>query len=1004
MMLRYTTWIVMVFMLAATSIGIAQQHEVTGTVTDATTGATLPGVNVIIDGTNLGTVTNIDGEYSIPMPSANAVLVFSYIGYERLTVPVDGRSLIDVALSQDVFLADELVVVGYGVQQKVNLTGSVGIVSSRDLENRSVASVEEALQGAIPGLKLVRTSGQPGNQSIDINIRGTSTFTNNPALIIVDGVPSSLDMLNPNDIESISVLKDASTAAIYGSRATGGVILVTTKRGQAGTHQFNYRSTVSLQQPTRLPEKVSAIDYAQMHNLASTNDGISPLYGQSDLDRFSSPEWRDHDWEGYLLNNAPQTNQNISVSGGTDTHTYYLSIGYLNQNGIINNSDFERWNIQANQNFKIGDKFSFDVRGGYAPSNRTEPAYPWSHLRWIDATPKIFPFKSEDGKWLETPAHTSGGNAMANLSEDGGQSILKNAKVNGNITANYNLAENLNIQASYGSVFTNSRSRSFRNILRVFDPLDTERVAVESEDNFLDVNNFRESLQNINVITTYNNNYKDHSFAVLLGASREWFETENDFVGTRNFLTDNIFTISAGSSNPVNWQISGGAADWALESYFSRINYSFRNKYLFEAAIRYDGSSRFTEDLRWGAFPSFSGGWLVSEESFLKNHHLLTFLKVRGSWGQVGNQNVGFYPFANRLSEGAYFFNSSPQRAVGTAGAANPFLTWETKEASNFGLEGSVFENLFEFEVDLFFEKTYDILLQLPLPTTFGTPAPVQNAGRVDNRGWEVQLSHRNTLGDFSYGVSFHISDATNKVNDMGGISPRIFGDTITEEGRPMNEWFGLKADGFFQSQAEVENHAFQDAQTSAGDNRYVDQNGDGVIDSNDRVRLGRSDPRFPFGVRINLSYKNFDFSALGQGVFKHNAIQKAWEASGAADTYRVYHLDYWTEANTNPRFPKPRLGSGPGVGINKEFSSFWLEDAAYFRLKHVEIGYNLSHDLMDRLGIRNARVFASAENLLTFTSFLGYDPELATGLDRRQIQSRYPLAKLYNLGININF
>lgn len=1001
---KKTMLLAVVLLLVIPITGLAQNHNVSGTVTDAETGETLPGVNIMIKGTSQGTTTGLEGGYTISSVASTDTLIFSYVGYESSEVAISGRERIDVALAALTVMGDELVVVGYGVQEKVNLTGSVATVSTEELENRPVASVEEALQGAAPGLKMVRTSGQPGNQSIDINIRGTSTFTTNPALIIVDGIPSSLDKLNPNDIESISVLKDAASTAIYGSRATGGVILVTTKSGREGAPQFNYSSSVSVQKPTRWADKVSAFEFAQMHNLASNNDGISPIFSESDLETYSSSDWEDHDWDGYLLNNAFQTNQNVSISGGSDSHNYFFSVGYLKQDGVVINTDYERFNVRLNQNFQIGDKLEISARGEYSPSTRTEPGYSWSYLRWIQGTPQVYPFLSENGRWLETPAHTAGGNAMASLSEDGGEGIVKNKKLSGNFSATYNLLDNLNFTGTYGIVNDTYRDRNYRNILTVYNANNPEEVAVKSDNNYLDIENSQQTLQTLNLLARYNNAIRSHDFSVLAGFTREWFESNLDELGTRDFLTDNIYVIDAGSNNPSLWNIGGTAADWALQSFISRVNYAFRDKYLLEASMRYDGSSRFAEGNRWGLFPSISAGWIISDENFLENNSTLTFLKLRGSWGRVGNQNVGFYPFVSRLSQGAYYFNGSPQRAVATAGAANPLLTWETKEAINFGLEGSLFENLFEFEVDLFYEKTNDILLQLPLPSTYGQPEPVQNAGRVDNRGWEVQLSHRNTVGDFGYGISFNVSDATNEVINMGGISPRISGDTITEEGRPMNEWYGLQADGFFQSEAEVENHAFQDPQTSAGDIRYVDQNNDGVINSDDRVRLGRSDPRFPFGLRINLNYKNFDFSAFGQGIMEHKVISRPWEASGAVDTYRTYHLDYWSADNPDARFPKPRLGSGPMVGINKEFSSFWIEDAAYFRLKHVELGYNLPYDLIDKVGIRNLRIFASAENLFTITNYLGYDPELATGLERRQIQSRYPISKLFNVGIDINF
>ncbi|WP_236970200.1 SusC/RagA family TonB-linked outer membrane protein [Membranihabitans marinus] len=972
--------------------------NVSGTVTDVNN-EPLIGVNVQVKGTDKGTATDFDGNYSLNDVNENAILVFSYIGYQTVEVPLDGRTELSIQLISDSELLDEVVVVGYGIQKKVNLTGAVGVIEADQLENRPIASVEEALQGQVSGLNVVRTGGQPGNQTIDFKIRGASTFTSNPVLTIIDGVPSSLDRINPNDIESISVLKDAASASIYGSRAAGGVILVTTKSGGSGKPRINIKSTISLQDPTRWPEKPSAFDYATMRNLALVNDGTAPFYTESDLARFSSSDWQDHDWDGYLINQAIQSNHNVSISGGTDAHKYYMSIGLLDQNGIVINSDFQRLNFQLNQVFNIGEKLKLDVRGGYSPSKGISPSSGWSPLRFIYSTQKTEPFLSEDGKWLQEAAHTQGGNALAVLSEDGGQRLSKSNRLNGNFKVTYNIWDQLDFTAGYGIVGTNEKNRSYKNILKVYDPIDQDKVAVESVDNYLDIDYSEETLQNINLFLNYSKNISGHELSFLGGMTREWYNNTVEGIGTRDFLTDNIYVIDAGSSDPNFWSVNGTASDWALESYIARANYSYNDKYLFEASARYDGSSRFSEDRRWGFFPSFSAGWVASNEDFLSSNSVLTFLKFRLAWGQVGNQNVGFYPFANRLAQSAYFFNGSPQRAVGTAGAPNPLLTWETKEAINLGIEGSIFNNLLEFDINLFSENAKNILLQLPLPTTFGQAEPVQNAGQVDNMGWELELRHRNTLGDFSYGLSFQISDSKNNIVSMGGISPRISGYSISEEDYSMDEWFGYKAIGFFQSDDEANNSATQNPQVGAGDIKYLDANNDGEINSDDRVRLGRSDPRLPFGVRINFDYKNFNFIAFGQGVMSHNAITRPWEISSV----RSYHLDYWTPENTDAKFPSPRVGGGPLVGINKEFSSFWLEDASYFRLKQLQVGYTISGEKWSNLKLGDIQLYVSAENLITFTKYLGYDPELATGLDIRQLEARYPLSRLFNFGVNIN-
>lgn len=981
-----------------------QGIKVQGQVTAEGESAGLPGASVTIKGTTIGTVTDADGRYELEVPDGNAALVFSYIGFVTQEIALSGQRVVDIVLRQDMAALEEVVVIGYGTQKKVNLTGAVAVVDAEKLGNRPVASVEEALQGQVPGLKVVRTGGQPGNQEIDFQVRGTSTFSANPVLIVIDGIPSAsnqLSQLNPHDIDNISVLKDAASAAIYGSRATGGVILVTTKTGKSGKPKISYNGTYSLQRPTRFPKKVSALDHALMSNEARANDGNAPKFSAEQIAMYSSPEWKDHDWFGAVLDEAMQTNHNVNISGGNEHQDYYFSLGYLKQDGIVINTGFERFNLQLNQNIKISDKFKFGFRGSYAPSKMNEPAGGDLGLSNVFASPATSPIKTDDGRWIAS--------SIAHASKDGGARVINNYRVAGNFSLDYKIIPNLTVTGNYGVNSNRGRSSDFRKKMTIYDEFNHDIIASQDPYNRLTIENDFDVIQNVGLLANYlNTSFEGHKFTLLGGVTAEWFERRNDFVSVQDFLTEDIHTISAGSKDPALWSISGGAADWSLLSVISRATYSFQDKYLFEAALRYDGSSRFVEDLRWGLFPSASAGWVMSQEGFLQGNEIISFLKLRGSWGQVGNQNVGFYPFANTLSQSAYYFNGIPQRTVGTAGAPNPLLTWETKEAINFGIEGNIFNSLLEFSLDVFKEKTHDILLQLPLPTTFGQAEPVQNAGRIDNSGWELELQHRHSIGDIRYGVSFQVSEAKNKVIDMGGISPRISGNTITEEGHPMNEWFGIKADGKFQSQAEVESHASQNPQTAAGDLRYVDINGDNVINSEDRVRLGRSDPRYPYGVRLDLGYKNFTLTAFGQGLMKHMVWSNGWTANNfdrENSTLLLQHLDRWTPETPNGYYPKTRMGSGAADdGINDKFSSFWLEDASYFRLKHVELGYNVPSAIASKVKMSSARVFVSGENLLTITNYLGFDPELPTGTASRSVEKRYPLARVLNVGVNLTF
>lgn len=982
---------------------------VTGKVTDAVTGMPVTGTTVSVIGGTVSAVTNDEGRYSINVPSVEARLRFSHVGYLPFDAGTGGKQTLDITLTQANSSLDEVVVVGYGSQKKVTLTGAVSTIDSKKLQDRPVGSVVEALQGQVPGLTVVRTSGQPGNQNIDFRIRGTSTFSSNPVLTIVDGVPSSLDRINPSDIESISVLKDAASAAIYGSRATGGVILVTTKSGKKGPPKVTLSSSVGYQTPTRFPEKVSALDHALLSNEARANDGGAPKFTQAQIDRLSSPDFHQVNWDDYFLNNAFQTDHSISISGGGENNDYYLSFGYLKQDGIVLNTSYERFNVQLNQNLKISDKLKLGVKLGYTPSLVISPT--GNHLSALLTGVAALPntddeLKTPDGRWLGRA--DGGSNAIAQASEDAGQTQIKGGRFAGNANLTYSIIPQVNLTASYGIVRNQSRLRDYAKILTLYQQNDHDVVANQTEYNSLKIGYATDVQQNANLLANYSQKFGDHSLSVLGGFTAEWFEEGNDGITTRNFLTDDIYTVGAGTTDPTLWGISGTASDWSLASLVSRASYSYKDKYLLEGSLRYDGSSRFLEDVRWGLFPSVSAGWVISSEDFMDVPQI-NFLKLRASWGQVGNQNVGNYPFASNLSQTTYYFNGLPNRGVQTAGAANPLLTWETKSAFNIGVEGRFFRNKLEINLDVFKERTSDILLALPLPTTFGQAEPVQNAGVIDNKGWELEIAHRNKIGAFSYGISLQVSNATNKVINMGGVSPIINGNVITEEGYSMNEWYGLRSIGYFQTKDDVTSAPFQNALTSPGDLRYQENGGSpDAITAEDRVRLGVSTPRMPYGIRLNVGFKGFDLTAFGQGILKQMVWSNGWTAQNfdrENSTLRTYHLDRWTPETPNARFPKTRMGSGAADdGINDKFSSFWLENAAYFRMKNIELGYSLPSLILNKLKIQRARIYVNAENALTITKFLGYDPEAATGIGSRLLESRYPLAKVYNLGLNINF
>jgi TonB-linked SusC/RagA family outer membrane protein len=692
----------------------------------------------------------------------------------------------------------------------------------------------------------------------------------------------------------------------------------------------------------------------------------------------------------------------------------------MKQKGVVVNSSDKRYNFRLNQKLRVSDRLNLSLKAAYSPAVRTSPPSGdlGRMLSFVYAVPEIDAIKTSDGRWLQSSFGIE--NPIAGLTE--GDQITKRGKLSGIFSAAFDILPDLTLTGTYSTIINRIRQRSFSNIITQYNQFNHDKIASVSRNNKLGINNLRNTTQSAKLIAKYKTTlYKNNNLSVLGGVTTTSFKKGNDFVSTKGFLTNSLFTIDAGTNNPSLWNISGGAIDWSLASFIGKIEYSYKDKYLFSGNFRYDGSSRFAKGRRWGFFPSFSAGWILSQEGFLKNSKVLTNLKLRASWGEVGNQNaVGFYPYIKTLNVGSYYFDASPHKAIGISTGVNQALSWETKEAFDIGIEGNILGSLLKFKFDVYKQRTHNILLRLPVPTTYGLTAPVQNAGIVDNRGWELQLKHRKSFDRFTYSISFHISNATNKVVSLAGINPIISGHTITQKGYSMNDWYGLKvvANGnvdnkhneksFFQSKEEVKNHAFQSSKTSPGDLIYKDVNGDGVINSGDRVRLSPSGPKYPYGVRISLKYSNFYVDVLGQGVVKNKVWSNGWTASNfdrENSTLFTYMLNRWTPNHHDARYPKTRFGTGSANdGVNDRFSSFWLENAGYFRLKHIEFGYNLPPKFLQKIGMQSARVYVSGENLITITKYLGFDPAVPTGTGSRLVENRYPLAKIYSFGINFNF
>lgn len=990
----------------------AQQRSIQGTVVDRQ-GSPLPGVTVVIKGTTQGSVTNADGNFSLAGITNDATLVFSFVGMRTQEVVVGNQASINLTMLEDAIGIEEVVAVGYGTQKKINLTGSVGRIEAKEFETRPITDVTQALQGKVPGLLINQVGGQPGGEQFRISIRGVSTFSSNDPLVIVDGIAMSLVNLNPQDIESVSILKDAASAAIYGARASGGVILVTTKKGAVGRTRVSYDAYFGIQTPTMLPDMVNAYEHVMLFREAEYNGNPNTTvykYSLDEMEAYRRGELPETDRVDYLFNSAFQHNHNLTISGGSEINQYLLSVGLTSQDGTMRNTSSDRYNFRLNNNIKVSDRFNINLNLQFAPTRRhqmSEATYPSGPTRSLSdiiynagfrrgADDFIF---TSDGRWASV---TGWANRIGLASEDGGFQERDLNRFTGVVTLDYKLFPTLSINGMYGGKYDHTRQIDYSKRMQFINPDDLETVDFDYNTNSMLVYNQDNYQHNAQLLLNYDETFNNiHEVRGLIGFSQEWNTDTWERVGRRNFVTDDIYVINAGSSDPSVWTTEGSASEWALRSFFGRLNYAYQSKYLFEATLRYDGSSRFSSDNRWGIFPSFSAGWRLSEESFMSNLDWIDNLKIRASWGQVGNQNIPLYQYYSTVATSAYYFGGSANTATYYSGTANVFLQWETKTTSNLGIDLGIADNKLNFEFDVFKENTSGILMRPSVPTSYGLGAPFQNVATVDNFGWETQISYRNKLRDLSYQVRLQISDAQNKVVSMIG-SPQISSNRITEIGYEMNEWFGYKAIGIFSSQEEVDSYAKLNPRTGIGDLKIEDFSDDGKITAADRQRLGSSRPRFPYGVSLELGWNNFDFSAFIQGVaYKKTFIGRPTQPfGGSLETAQKNHLDRWHLAEDGEtwipgKFPKMRISS-----FNNAFSSFWLQNASYLRMKNIQLGYSLPTSVLNSLKIERFRLYVSGENLFTLTGIYGLDPEAPDSGNA----SFYPLSRVINFGVNLTF
>lgn len=997
---------------------LAQMAAITGTVTDSQTNESMPGVNIQVKGSTIGTITGPEGKYSLSVPESDAILVFSFIGYANKEEAVDGRSVIDVSLVAEVLGLDEVVVIGYGTQKKVNVIGSVSQITNENIENRPVVSLSNALTGQMTGVTVIQRSGKPGFAEGQIRIRGVGSFGAAPsALILVDGVPGTMNEININDIESVSVLKDASSAAIYGARAANGVILITTKKGKEGI-SVSYNGYYGVSTPTEFPDLAESWEYAEEYNVAIGSEAysaedIAKYKSQSDPDQYPNTDFIGHT----ISRNGVQTGHDLSITGGRNANRYFLSVGYLNEQGIVIKNDYQRYNFRLNlenelsKSLTLTTRLSGSVEEANEPTTTANKSYEGLEeiIQVAVRFPAIYIGQASNGDLGEGPE--SGGTPYSWLAS---KSYIKTpvTKAGINTRLDWKPLSSIILSVIGGYNFTLNEQRNYRASQVLSPSIILPQATLEQYKNYM-------LFKTIQFLAEYTKEIKGHNFNALAGYSFE-NQVNQNFSGKRIDFPSNDYTVmSMGGIN--SQQVAGDDVEWAIQSLFGRFQYNFNDKYLFELTIRRDGSSRFPPNRKYGTFPSVAAGWRISQEDFFKEAlPWVSNLKLKASRGRLGNQNIGNYPYQTTLASGRdYAFGSGMTTGAAYRNYRDPYIHWESTEVKDIGFESGFFKDKLLFNLTYFDRFTSDILYtpSASVSNVLGVGISETNTGEVKNFGWELELGHRNSFKDFSYQIQGNLSIINNEVVTLGlgnVIQPNgmVGNGSTLFIGYPMEMYYGYKSDGVFISTDDIAEWANQTKVTPSpqpGDIRYVDLSGpegvpDGVIDANyDRTFIGSRIPKYSFGLNLSAQYKWFDLAAFFQGVtkvsgFLENYVGYAFRNLG---TIQQWQIDGRFDANNPQRYPDyPRLEIITNVGTpNTVASDFWILNASYLRFKNFQAGFTLPKRILDAMRIEKVRIYLSAENLFSINDYRqGWDPEINTG------GAYYPILSTYTLGVNVKF
>lgn len=1067
---------VLLFLLSFTLASVhAQNIPVKGTVVSGSDNEPLPGVNVVVKGNSSnGTITGLDGEFTLSSVPTNAVLTISYIGYKTQEVSVRGQRQVKVVLQEDSETLDEVVVVGYGVQKKSVVTAAIAKISADDLVGKSPVRMDNALKGLAAGVNVTSASGQPGD-SPRVRVRGTGTYNNSDPLYIVDGMPigGGLDFVNPNDIESIEVLKDAASGAIYGARAANGVILVTTKKGKVGKANIGYNFSYGWQSAWKKRDVTSATDYAILQNEKSVNGGGAPIYA----DPYHLKDIMDNeikgfgtDWQDLVFNdNAPVVNHDVSISGASDKVNYYLSLGYFTQDGIVGGnygqSNYDRLTIRSNTQYNLIDaskersflnKLDLGVNIAYMRTHSTgistNSEYGSALGSALALSPILTPILTGDAANAMIDFYSAyqlprdkNGNPYTVPGYRGSYQEMNNplAMMTLNPTRYWshkfvpkfsidlqlwdNLKYHFNYSADMGFWGNDGATKTLYYLSGNNNTIHTSASASKEQGVTWQLEN----------TLTYDKTIGKHSFGVVLGQSA--LKSKGDYLnGSRwnlvnpdkpsiDYATGNIEYVKDKDGKiigaTVQHNVSGAPRiEHRMSSFFARLNYNYAERYMFQATVRRDGSSRFGSNHVYGTFPSASVGWNVMNEEFMSDtRNWLSNLKLRASWGKNGNDNIGDFGYTSLTAMGnnvlfgkdAVKFNGSKAERL-----ANPDLKWEESEQTDLGIDLGFFNNALTFSADYYIKKTNGMILNMPIPSYVGENKPFGNVGDMENKGFEFELGYKWNVADAHFAVKGNATYLKNKLKNLGNISGYLDFDAIQglsgggtrgSNGQPFPYFFGYKTAGVFQNMDEVRAYVNKDGKmimpnAVPGDTRFVDVNGDGQISSDDRTNIGNGTPDWTFGLNINADWKGFDFNVFFQGVSGADILDATYRSDISSANYPSWMLGRWTGEGTSYKYP--RLVNGDAT--NWLVSDLYVCDGSYLRLKNITLGYTLPKNLTRKLTIERLRFYVQAENLITWTKYWGFDPEIASGptgikslgIDR----GVYPQARTYTVGVNVTF